>query len=1135
MDKTLKLWFFDGQQDMPFPWGSQQAELLEFSVNASRMGAAPTISGTLEYPTCLDGVWAQYCNFDDVFVEFKGEKYYLKTTPSSSKSNDKTFYKHENLNFVSERIVLENVYVIDDVNNQTDNILFSNNTQMSFFGDIHAFAERINQAMYFAGVGDTCMYDQNGDLVPIGSRVLNNDGYYIVVDSGITSEEVSINFSNSTFSDALKNVFDKFGIPYYFVGKVIHIGNFEYLTESTPRFVKNGVLGAGLSSGNLVPYEYGNDKAALSVNRTNSTKQIYNRCSGTGSEDNLPFYYPNPSQNGEIAVEADRDNHGDAELELDVPQKLAEKCPVGGFIKCLNSNTTPQNVQSYMWCEGYSSQGGFHPNNRYVNLPETLDSAVQGEEDFMTTDVYYEFKIKFKGNGIFSFKPVLRLQNPLAQGEDSLISIPFDKIISGSIYSGDVWKGHPELYPDDFNIETGISKQSDCIIINVPYYSDPNSYNDNVHSIILTYKITEEMFESVMLQQTGSVNVALNPNFGSDMLFSVNGSTKTSDIHSLSSFGLRVDSGTVVTSDKWWETLVKYVHPQPKLMPSCYRASDGIRRFYPARNYPLQSVSANNWEIDPYLGDEVINDTLENDNYKEPNSGGVYYHFDNPYRRMKQKEHIEDFPDIKPSIEGMTNSDGRRIDMFAAIAFDTNDDNSLIDDENGNAEYKHPYFFAKLRRFDGSHGFNMFDYAIDEGEMTIAMTSGDCAPCEFIIGVDEETGKNTVQVDSSGNLVRDADGNVLCGRKGQPQQIPQDRQNDTENYEVWVALKKDINTYGDIMPFNASPKVIRPKAVISYGSDNGDTFVILHIAMPQAYVLAAEDKLTEEIIKFMFENNSEKFNLTLKYSRAFLGENQGLVDLLSENVKVQARYNGVSKQFFVSSFTYNMNPQYSFPEITISGLVETIDELKANSANNNLTKKITQSVVASINEAAVYSHNPVVNIINQSSSTNQQTTSDKTDQQSDCVKSYTDLDNGRVVVGVGGKVVRGIQNGEEGQVLATKDGYPTWVDAEELTEKPSLQVQGGFIIMFNGVDVTNNPNVNTLNASTQWFGTAEAYGALVKNNQVQQGVAYHIMVNPDWNETDPTSLAFIKNKPDIMDLRCVQVSGTRYNAEFYYK
>ena len=88
------------------------------------------------------------------------------------------------------------------------------------------------------------------------------------------------------------------------------------------------------------------------------------------------------------------------------------------------------------------------------------------------------------------------------------------------------------------------------------------------------------------------------------------------------------------------------------------------------------------------------------------------------YEEGRPKEHIIDFSDIKPTITGMKNALGYGIDTFLDFAYDQDDSDDV--DEEGN--YVHPYFFAKLRKFDGANGFNLFEHAIDEAQMTISMT-----------------------------------------------------------------------------------------------------------------------------------------------------------------------------------------------------------------------------------------------------------------------------------------------------------------------------------------------------------------------------------------------------------------------------
>ena len=316
-----------------------------------------------------------------------------------------------------------------------------------------------------------------------------------------------------------------------------------------------------------------------------------------------------------------------------------------------------------------------------------------------------------------------------------------------------------------------------------------------------------------------------------------------------------------------------WITPQKRLMPSIYRKSGGSERFYAAKN----------------------------ETYKDPITG-EYYVFDNVYGPSKIREHIEEFGDVKPSIVGITNADGERIDMFVEFAYDL-DDNDEIDDE-GN--YIHPYFFAKLRKTNGDFGFNLFEQAIDEDEMTISMTSGNCGACEWTIMVDEETKKNLVQIDKNGLLARDSDGNVKFG-------TAQHEQNNTMLNEVWIALKKDINTFG----------VVMPNATNNYRPSKNDTFVILHILLPQAYILAAEKRLEDLLIKQMYENNREKFDFSISFSRIFFAENKKILDELNENSRIQIEYNGARYELYVDSFTYKQQKDSPLPEIS----VDLVDEL----------------------------------------------------------------------------------------------------------------------------------------------------------------------------------------------------------------
>jgi hypothetical protein len=99
MEKLLHLYkYVDGKNDAPFPSKEQQATLYEFKYDAKRMGNAPTITGTLMHPLCLDELWGD----NEVYVIYNGERYFIKQTPTSSYSNEDTRYKHE-VDFVSQK------------------------------------------------------------------------------------------------------------------------------------------------------------------------------------------------------------------------------------------------------------------------------------------------------------------------------------------------------------------------------------------------------------------------------------------------------------------------------------------------------------------------------------------------------------------------------------------------------------------------------------------------------------------------------------------------------------------------------------------------------------------------------------------------------------------------------------------------------------------------------------------------------------------------------------------------------------------------------------------------------------------------------------------------------------------------
>lgn len=796
MEKVLKLYTFvdGGINDTPFPNTDNPIEIGEFRYDAKRMGGAPTISTSVNYPSCLDDEWT-----DNVYAEFNGEKYYLKQTPTSSYDNDSLMYKHE-IELISERVILDNVYFFDAVtgNPQGEDKPVSNSTKVVFFGDIHEFAARLQSSLEYSGID-----------------------YTVIVDDNIETEEKLMSFEDQFFSNVLQEIYNVYEVPYYFAGKTIHIG---YANDSVP----------------APTFAYGVDDALLSISKNNSNFKVVNRATGTGSSDNIPFYYPNNSPKGVIAATPS----GNFEVKILDAELYSNEIKLDGVIR--KSNVEYENAKATFGGEEiysgetFSAQMGAGGINKTFGISFTSKDAGIFLLSFSSSVTKYILKEEEKADATFGIRYFVKVYDRTAK------KYTYDS--KGSLSS-----------IEEFEVQ-------------VPYANHE-------------YSITIECYyaaEGKYAGKGGQIAFNASYSFGAK-----SGWMYEDKVVELKDVGLEV-VGNTVTGDTITQTLIKYVNTSKSLMPFKYRETDGKERFYNATN-------------DTYDG--II--------------------FNNPFIEGKPKEHIITVDDIKPSIKEAVNSEGLRMDMFSEFAYDLDDNDELVEsEEGGDKEYVHSYFFGKLRKLD----FNLFEHAIEQQPMTISFTSGDCGACNFTIGVTEEfPQKNPVQVNADGTLKRDENGRVVCG---QFQEISEDecqpQQQDTINNEVWIALKKEEETYGILMPkapkFNDSGEQIevghRPKPCAD-GQNDGDTFVILGINLPESYIISAEKKLEAEIIKYLKENNEEKFNFSISFSRIYFEENQDILRYLNENSRVNVIYNDKTYLLYITSFSYQMSEGEILPQITV--------------------------------------------------------------------------------------------------------------------------------------------------------------------------------------------------------------------------
>ena len=844
MEKVLKVFYLDNNKKVKaFPNESRQIVITDFTYNAQRMGGAPTITTSVMFPTCLDNVWK-----DSVWVEFNGEKYYLKQTPTSSKNNTDATYKHD-LELVSERVVLDNVLFFDVITG--DSHPSTNSSSFSFNGTIHEFASRLNASLAYAKVD-----------------------YRVEVDNELTSDAKFLSFENKMMSEAIQEVYNVFEIPYYFVGKNIHFGFYETPIRDT--------------------FRYGADKELLSITKTNANQKVITRITGTGSEDNIPYYYPNAHPQGEIVPRyesIDGDNIG-----VQVSNEALFNKNILYTDEVEYTETVIDKISPTMTFYNVSSFNKWKNNEgRNVKTKGNMDELVAPNS---------KYDEQFAKDNVISAMGSYAIYNNSSQYITT--NEANEKVGIRLVFDFDKYKGKHIKISSNYSFHLGLNIQKEVIDKDTPIWGEL-FYEEEKEFIIGKGEYFNKDLAEYLDLHCPEWDKALYLVFNQDRAKPYHPTIEVSLVEplieykwrkgkeyvSLDNLGLSLtNSSNVSIGDKITFEQVKYIQPMQTLMPPVYWNSNGKERFY-----------------------EAHNNTYTNPDTKD------FYNFETPYSDSKRIEHIVEFPDIKPTIENVVNAeeDGALpINVFTAFAYDYDDSNDI--DENGN--YLHPYFYGKLRKFSGKDGFNLFTHANEKGEVTFSMKTGNCGACNFKLLVNKESLKNDLQVDENGDLIYE-DGKVKRGE-------PQDRQNDTSKYEVWVALEKDTQTYGSIRPFiDAQGNKIRPAA--------GDEFVLLNISLPTAYIRAAEGKLEQEIIRYMYENNSEKFSFAIKFSRIYLEENPHILEKLNENAFIKVQYNGIDYGLYVNSFGYKSTSNEALPEITVE-LTQTL------SVHQNAIKRAVSQV-----------------------------------------------------------------------------------------------------------------------------------------------------------------------------------------------
>lgn len=839
-----------GANNPPF----KNIEITEYSFKSPLMGI-PTLTAELLWPACLDDEWTH-----KEYVELRGERYYIRQVQSSEISNNNVIkYKHS-LDFKSEREQLLHVYFYDVVpsdihpsNSSGHDRPNTNSTKFKFFGTPREFCDRLNCAFRYAGIGDSILNTKTS-LTDIDTPV--GDGYCVVLSGygdGDLKQSQEFEWEDKYLFDALSEGFAKFKIPFCFHGKKIVFNEYIEPIEHV--------------------FKYGFDDALLSVKKNNANARIINRITFKGSSENIEYYYPNETEYGHVKIASLQSNSiiTADNVKINKPNRLVSQVTSNTDVKL----TVRRNIQSLPYSLEYYVGDSF----RQVNFGAWQEVTYTSLAPVYAVLYRIAFDTEQYGDvTILSIPGKMWIKDYTSPISDAQIDNVKDNIISSDSFeimglknsNGVTIEGHTDVINGNIKI-TNIPEDRYYLEFWMAWHIPASVLNADISYSSVRWQIG---------------NIVINKSTPPEFIW-VSGDKNFSN---LSQLGVKLE-GVEISEDlvgegfKW--TSEGYMPFQENLMPPKYRATLGAERFYNALN----------------------------NTYLKPD-GKTYYTFKNPYVDSNPNEYIYTDETIKPTIEGIKNTKEELFGVISGIAFDVDDNDSLKGDsgsddkdKNDSANYAHSFFYIRLNKFDGEYGFNLFNSASQTDAMTIQMTSGKCNGCKFKIQVIEEDKLNDKQwrnpVQTKG-----PNKDIIYGTQSQiiDKNNPQEWQQDTTKNYIWIAVQKDAETFGVIMP-NRSHEYL---PVV------GDTFNIINIDLPQGYTTAAEEHGMYAMLDFMENNNEEKFNFNITASRIFFAKHPDLLTLLNENSRIKIEYDGKLYEQYVSEFAIDCKDNEVLPDVKLT-------------------------------------------------------------------------------------------------------------------------------------------------------------------------------------------------------------------------
>lgn len=191
------------------------------------------------------------------------------------------------------------------------------------------------------------------------------------------------------------------------------------------------------------------------------------------------------------------------------------------------------------------------------------------------------------------------------------------------------------------------------------------------------------------------------------------------------------------------------------------------------------------------------------------------------------------FDDIFPTIEGVIDSNGHRIDEIHACE-------EIIDGTNSEGELLQSYFHVYLYDM----GFDFNDHMLPE-PATMSIKTGKLGAIDFEI------------------------------MKAIPVESGEEYYNEGVRWKYRLAKNTTANT-NYVLPSSEKHRLF----------EKGDQFVLINIKLPEVYILAAEARLQDKAIEYLDENSKNTITYTVKIDEIYAASNPHIAELLKEGYSV---------------------------------------------------------------------------------------------------------------------------------------------------------------------------------------------------------------------------------------------------------